>query len=221
MARVRKQAGTDEALREFEGFVVRDPMEYKGKWNSVFGNENPIRAEIGMGKGQFIRTMAAQNPDINYIGVEVVPEVVLTAIKRMERMEGRPENLRIILYNAAQLQDMFADGELDRIYLNFSDPWPKFRHAKRRLTYHSFLNQYADVMKPDGEVHFKTDNQGLFEFSLNEFAAYDWKLKNIQLDLYRKLPEDNIATEYETKFHKNGQPIYRLEAIKPSSKCLL
>ncbi len=126
-----------------------------------------------------------------------------------------PENLRLVWVNAALLQELFADGEIDRIYLNFSDPWPKSRHKKRRLTHESFLQQYAAILKPEGQVHFKTDNQELFEFSLNEFSACRWMLHHIQLDLYRKLPEDNVATEYETKFHEKGMPIYRLEATRP------
>ena len=217
MARVRKQPGTWEALMQYAPIVVLEPEQHKGKWQDVFGNANPIQMEVGMGKGKFISTMARQHPEINFIGVEVIEEVLLDAVKRMKRAEGIPENLRLVWINASLLEDLFLPGEVDRIFLNFSDPWPKTRHAKRRLTHKGFLDQYAAILKSEGQVHFKTDNQGLFEFSLNEFSACGWRLQNIQLDMYQKLPEGNVATEYETKFHNQGMPIYRLEAVKPKS----
>ena len=217
MARVRKQPGTWEALMQYAPIVVLEPEQHKGKWQDVFGNANPIQMEVGMGKGKFISTMARQHPEINFIGVEVIEEVLLDAVKRMNRAEGIPENLRLVWINASLLEDLFLPGEVDRIFLNFSDPWPKTRHAKRRLTHKGFLDQYAAILKSEGQVHFKTDNQGLFEFSLNEFSACGWRLQNIQLDMYQKLPEGNVATEYETKFHNQGMPIYRLEAVKPKS----
>ena len=217
MARVRKQPGTREALMQYAPIVVLEPEQHKGKWQDVFGNANPIQMEVGMGKGKFISTMARQHPEINFIGVEVIEEVLLDAVKRMNRAEGIPENLRLVWINASLLEDLFLPGEVDRIFLNFSDPWPKTRHAKRRLTHKGFLDQYAAILKAEGQVHFKTDNQGLFEFSLNEFCACGWHLQNIQLDMYQKLPEGNVATEYETKFHNQGMPIYRLEAVKPKS----
>lgn len=214
MARVRKQPGTKEALLKYAPVVVLEPQLYKGVWRDVFKNDRPIWIEVGMGKGRFISTMARQNPEINFIGVEVIEEVMLDAVKRMNRSGGIPGNLRLVWINASILQELFAEGEVDRVYLNFSDPWPKKRHSKRRLTHKNFLDQYKEILREDGEVHFKTDNQLLFEFSLNEFSDCGWRLKNIQLDLYRKLPEDNVATEYETKFHEKGMPIYRLEAVK-------
>ena len=217
MARVRKQPGTREALMQYAPIVVLEPEQHKGKWQDVFGNANPIQMEVGMGKGKFISTMARQHPEINFIGVEVIEEVLMDAVKRMKRAEGIPENLRLVWINASLLEDLFLPGEVDRIFLNFSDPWPKTRHAKRRLTHKGFLDQYAAILKAEGQVHFKTDNQGLFEFSLNEFSACGWRLQNIQLDMYQKLPEGNVATEYETKFHNQGMPIYRLEAVKPKS----
>ena len=217
MARVRKQPGTREALMQYAPIVVLEPEQHKGKWQDVFGNANPIQMEVGMGKGKFISTMARQHPEINFIGVEVIEEVLMDAVKRMKRAEGIPENLRLVWINASLLEDLFLPGEVDRIFLNFSDPWPKTRHAKRRLTHKGFLDQYAAILKSEGQVHFKTDNQGLFEFSLNEFSACGWRLQNIQLDMYQKLPEGNVATEYETKFHNQGMPIYRLEAVKPKS----
>ena len=217
MARVRKQPGTREALMQYAPIVVLEPEQHKGKWQDVFGNANPIQIEVGMGKGKFISIMARQHPEINFIGVEVIEEVLMDAVKRMKRAEGIPENLRLVWINASLLEDLFLPGEVDRIFLNFSDPWPKTRHAKRRLTHKGFLDQYAAILKAEGQVHFKTDNQGLFEFSLNEFSACGWRLQNIQLDMYQKLPEGNVATEYETKFHNQGMPIYRLEAVRPKS----
>lgn len=215
MARVRKQPGTREALMQYTPVVMLGPQQYKGNWQDVFGNDKPIQMEIGMGKGRFISTMARQNPDLNFIGVEVIEEVLLDSVKRMNRAGGIPENLRLVWINATMLQDLFANGEVDRIFLNFSDPWPKSRHQKRRLTHGSFLKQYANILKLQGQVHFKTDNQLLFEFSLNEFSACHWQLQNIQLDMYSRLPDANVATEYELKFHEQGMPIYRLEAIRP------
>ncbi len=215
MARVRKQPGALEALLQYAPAVVLEPQQYQGRWYENFGNDRPVQIEVGMGKGRFISTMARQHQEINFIGVEVIEEVLLDAVKRMNRAEGIPENLRLVWMNASLLEELFAPGEVDRIYLNFSDPWPKTRHAKRRLTYQTFLRQYQTILKPEGQIHFKTDNQGLFEFSLNEFSACGWRLQHIQLDMYRKLPEDNVATEYELKFQKQGLPIYRLEAIRP------
>ena len=216
MARVRKQPGTREALMQYTPIVVLEPEQNKGNWKAVFGNDHPIQIEVGRGKGKFVSTMARQNPDINFIGIEVIEEVLLDAVKRMNRAEGIPDNLRLVWINASLLEDLFDAGEVDRIYLNFSDPWPKTRHAKRRLTHKGFLEQYAAILKAAGQVHLKTDNQGLFEFSLNEFSACAWRLQHIQLDMYKKLPEGNVATEYETKFHNQGMPIYRLEAKKPT-----
>jgi tRNA (guanine-N7-)-methyltransferase len=215
MARVRKQPGTREALLQYAPIVVLEPEQYRGRWHEVFGNQHPIHMEIGMGKGRFISTLARRHPELNFIGVEVIEEVLLDGVKRMNRTGGIPDNLRLVWINAALLEELFAPAEIARIYLNFSDPWPKTRHAKRRLTHQSFLQQYAAILEPEGQVHFKTDNQGLFEFSLNEFSACHWQLQQIQLDMYKKLPEENVATEYEMKFHEKGLPIYRLEAIKP------
>lgn len=216
MARVRKQPGTREALLQYAPAVVLEPQRYQGRWHENFKNDCPIQVEVGMGKGRFISTMARQHPAVNFIGVEVIEEVLLDAVKRMNRAGGIPDNLRLVWMNASLLEELFAPGEVERIYLNFSDPWPKTRHAKRRLTHQSFLRQYEAILQPEGQVHFKTDNQGLFEFSLNEFSACRWQLQHIQLDLYQKLPEDNVATEYEAKFHEKGLPIYRLEAIRPA-----
>lgn len=214
MARVRRQPGTREALLNYRE-VMMEPQQYKGIWQSLFAAQQPLHIEVGMGRGRFISTMASCHPEINYIAVEVIEEMILEAIVKMNKQGGIPDNLRFIWVNAEQLDNLFAPGEVERIYLNFSDPWPKYRHRKRRLTHSNFLRQYEQILAPSGEIHFKTDNQGLFEFSLNEFSDNGWRLKNIQLDMYQKLPEDNIATEYESRYVRKGLPIYRLEAVKP------
>lgn len=214
MARVRKQPGTREALIAYSPMVVLAPHLQRGRWHEQFGNNHPIQMEVGMGRGTFISTKARENPHLNFIGVEVVEEILLYAVKKIQKNGGIPPNLSLVWINAGQLEELFAPEEIARIYLNFSDPWPKNRHAKRRLTHQNFLAQYENILVSQGEVHFKTDNQGLFEFSLNEFSDSGWRLRNIQLDMYQDLPEGNVATEYEKKFHQQGLPIYRLEAVK-------
>ena len=214
MARVRRQPGCREALQQYPE-VLTGVQQYQGQWAHVFGNDHPIHIEVGMGRGRFISTMAAEHSDINYLAVEVIEEMILAAVQKMTKRGGVPANLRLIWSDACNLSDIFAPGEIERIYLNFSDPWPKHRHRKRRLTHSNFLQQYARILAPGGEIHFKTDNQGLFEFSLNELSDHGWRLKNIRLDLYKSLPEDNVATEYENRYVRQGLPIYRLEAVRP------
>jgi len=208
--RLRNIPGAEAALAEYPTFV-QNPVSFKGKWHERFGNNNPIHVEIGCGKGRFINTLAALHPDINFIAVELKAEVVLRAVQRTEYREI--PNLAFVQYNAAMLTDLFADHEITRLYLNFSDPWPKTRHAKRRLTYSSFLQTYRQVLMPDGEIHLKTDNEKLFEFSLNQFAAERFQLRNITFDLHQsKQAADNVMTEYEERFSSRGQRIYRVEA---------
>ena len=208
--RLRNIPGAEAALAEYPTFV-QNPISFKGKWHERFGNNNPIHVEIGCGKGRFINTLAALHPDINFIAVELKAEVVLRAVQRTEYREI--PNLAFVQYNAAMLTDLFADHEITRLYLNFSDPWPKTRHAKRRLTYSSFLQTYRQVLMPDGEIHLKTDNEKLFEFSLNQFAAERFQLRNITFDLHQsKQAADNVMTEYEERFSSRGQRIYRVEA---------
>lgn len=208
--RLRNIPGAESALREYPTFVD-NPVSYKGKWRERFGNDNPIHVEIGCGKGRFINTLAERHPDINFIAVELKAEVVLRAVQRTEYR--KIPNLAFVQYNAAVLTELFADREISRLYLNFSDPWPKTRHAKRRLTYSSFLNTYRQVLKADGEIHLKTDNEKLFEFSLNQFAAERFQMRNITFDLHQsKLAADNVMTEYEERFSSRGQRIYRVEA---------
>ncbi|MDF2682726.1 MAG: tRNA ((46)-N7)-methyltransferase TrmB [Brevibacillus sp.] len=208
--RLRNIPGAESALREYPTFVD-NPLSFKGKWRERFGNDNPIHVEIGCGKGRFINTLAERHPDVNFIAVELKAEVVLRAVQRTEYREI--PNLAFVQFNAAVLTDLFADHEISRLFLNFSDPWPKSRHAKRRLTYASFLNTYRQVLKSDGEIHMKTDNEKLFEFSLNQFASERFQMHNITFDLHQsKLAADNVMTEYEERFSSRGQRIYRVEA---------
>ena len=212
MARVRKQPGAKELLYSYAPLVVLDTYEHKGRWQEVFPTPQPLEIEIGMGRGNFIFEKALKNPEKNFLGVEVIEEIINEAIGKMEQKGGVPDNLRFIWINAQNLTDIFAENEINRIYLNFSDPWPKNRHRKRRLTHSNFLKQYREILAPGGILEQKTDSRELFEFSLNELAAEDWKFEKIMLDLYQKLPEDNVATEYEEKFVKRGLPIYYLQA---------
>ena len=204
--RIRNIKNAKEKISNNE-LVILNPEDYKGKWASLFGNSNPIMIEIGMGKGSFIKEMALRYPDINFIGIDRFDSIVLRAYEKI--MEENIPNLRLSLFDAEKLTDVFAEGEIERIYLNFSDPWPKNGHAKRRLTHGNFLKRYEIVCGK--EIHFKTDNMHLFEFSLESINNYGMILKNISLDLHNSGITDNIETEYEQKFSKLG-PIYRLEA---------
>lgn len=208
--RVRKKPGAYEALLEYETYYIDQPEVHKGKWHEVFRNSNPIHAEFGGGKGKFIIEMAKRNPKVNFIMVDAVTEVVLKAVERAEQEEMLP-NLRIIKIDLRFAENYFDSEELDRIYLNFSDPWPKKRHYKRRLTYRDFMQVYKTILKKDGWIHFKTDNRSLFEFSLNEFATMDLVMRNIALDLHAQDGIDNVMTEYEEKFSSLGHPIFRVE----------
>ena len=210
--RLRKVKNARERLMvDNNKYFINDPENYKGKWNELFSNNNPLHIEIGCGKGQFMSTLAKLNPDINYIAIEKFDSVLLRCLEKIIN-EDIP-NLKIAVMDAAVLGTYFADDEVDRIYLNFSDPWPKNHHAKRRLTSPLFLDLYKHVLKKDGEIHFKTDNRGLFEYSLETFNNNGFSLSHISLDLHKdteKYP-DNITTEFEDKWSKLG-PIYRLEA---------
>ena len=207
--RLRHVKNANERLAQNERDFVANPALYKGKWNTVFGNDNPIHIEIGMGKGQFLTKLAELNPNINYIGIEKFTSVLLRASEKLETLDLT--NVRIINVDALMLNEYFAEGEIAQIYLNFSDPWPKNAHAKRRLTSNRFLPVYQNILKKDGEIHFKTDNRLLFEFSLESLNNYGLILSNISLDLHNSDYPDNIMTEYEERFSQFG-PIYRLEA---------
>lgn len=209
--RLRNKPWAEDYLNEHPDLVVSNPEDYKGRWNELFGNNNPLHIEVGTGKGQFITGMAKANPNINYIGIELFDSVIVIAAKKAIEA-GQPENLRLLNVNGSKLEEYFAKGDVSQVYLNFSDPWPKTRHAKRRLTHANFLSLYEKVLIDNGEIHFKTDNRGLFEFSLMSLTDYGMKLKLVSLDLHNDDVEDNIMTEYEEKFSSKGQPIYRLEA---------
>lgn len=208
--RVRKRAGAPELVAAHPEFVVADPTEWKGRWQERFGNDHPIHIEIGMGKGQFITGMAKVNPDINYIGIEMQISVVSIALDKLIAEEI--PNVQLLHVDGSALTNYFADHEVDQIYLNFSDPWPKKKHEKRRLTSKAFLAVDEQIVRPNGEIHFKTDNQGLFEYSLASFSQYGMILKQVWLDLHTSTYEGNIMTEYEEKFANRGQRIYRVEA---------
>ena len=210
--RLRNVPGSREAIAD-SPLAINEPKKLKGKWNEEFGNNNPIRIEIGMGKGKFITQLAMENPDINYVGIEKYSSVLIRAIEKCEDIEIK--NLRFIRMEAEYIQDVFEKDEVDRIYLNFSDPWPKDRHAKRRLTSTHFFGFYDKILIPDGQVIFKTDNRDLFDFSLEQVPLAGWKLLNYTYDLHNsEYNEGNIMTEYETKFSAMGTPINRLVAYR-------
>lgn len=189
-------------------FVVHEPEQYRGSWKDFFGNRNPLHIEIGMGKGRFITELAALHPEVNYIGIEKYESVMIRAVAKREAI-GECPNLIFLRYGAEELAQVFAAGEVDRIYLNFSDPWPKDRHAKRRLTSRTFLARYDKILKSEGRLEFKTDNRELFDFSVEELAAAGWKAESISYDLHNDpiLMKDNIMTEYEERFSSMGNPI--------------
>ena len=206
--RLRNITGSRENIAESQ-YVVHEPAQMKGNWKDLFENDHPIHIEIGMGKGQFIHGMAKAHPEINYVGIEKYSSVLLRAIQKME-VEELP-NLCFIRMDAEEITDVFAEGEVDQIYLNFSDPWPKDRHAKRRLPSRQFLARYDQILKKDGKLEFKTDNRGLFDFAVEELEPAGWRADVITYDLHsdEKLMVGNIMTEYEEKFSSQGNPIYK------------
>lgn len=209
--RLRKVKNAYERLKENKKHFIETPINYKGKWATIFENSNPIHIEIGCGKGQFITKLASMNPNINYVAIEKYDSVLLRASEKLNDVEF--PNLRLILLDATHIEDVFDAQEVSLIYINFSDPWPKASHKKRRLTYKSFLESYAHILKPDGVVIQKTDNRKFFEFSLESFNENDWSISHISLDLHQDKDIENIETEFEEKWSKVG-PIYRLEATK-------
>lgn len=211
--RLRNIPGADDAIAK-SSYCVKEPETHKGHWQELFPSTAPLHIEIGMGKGRFIMDLAAANPDINYIGIERYSSVLLRALQKME-LSPLP-NLKFICMDAADIADVFAPEEVSHIYLNFSDPWPKDRHAKRRLTSRQFFERYASILAKDGHVEFKTDNQDLFTFSLEEIPEAGWHLDASTRDLHHDpvLNEGNIMTEYEEKFSSLGNPICKLIASR-------
>lgn len=206
--RLRNITGSREVIAASPYVVPEAELEQcPGTWNRIFGNENPIRIEIGMGKGKFIHTMAKEHPEINYVGIEKYSSVLLRAIQKME--EEELPNLKFIRMDAEEIVKVFGKGEVDRIYLNFSDPWPKDRHAKRRLPSREFLARYDVILKKDGILEFKTDNRELFDFAVEELEPAGWRAEVITYDLHsdEKLMQGNVMTEYEEKFSSMGNPI--------------
>ena len=208
--RMRKKKNCAARIERCGDIRITDPENHKGKWSEVFGNSNPIHVEIGCGKGSFVVGMARRYPDINFIAIEKVEDVIVMAMEKA--IENEVPNVRFMDLDAERIEDFFEKGEIKRIYLNFSDPWKKNKQAKRRLTHKNFLDHYKNVLNNGDYIWFKTDNRKLFEFSLNSFAEENYKLQNITLDLHNSNFEGNVITEYEQRFLDLGQPIYRLEA---------
>lgn len=210
--RLRNVPGARETIIENQ-FSIQQPEQMKGKWAEVFKNDHLIHIEVGMGKGQFIIEMARRNPEVNYIGIEKYSSVLVRAVEKLEDFEQ--DNLRLIRMDAENIEEVFDKDEVDRIYLNFSDPWPKDRHAKRRLTSTRFLERYDNILTPEGRVMFKTDNKDLFDFSLEQVEEAGWILENHTYDLHHsEYNEGNVMTEYEEKFSAKGNPICRLVAYR-------
>ena len=211
--RLRNVPGARDVMAANE-YVFTEPEGMAGTWSQVFGNSNPIHIEIGMGKGRFITTLASMNPDINYVGIEKYSSVLLRAVEKQDELNL--PNLRFIRMDAENITSVFGKEEVDRIYLNFSDPWPKDRHAKRRLTSRQFFARYNEILKSTGRVEFKTDNRPLFDFSVEEVNEAGWKLSVCTYDIHNdeKLMEGNVMTEYEERFSSQGNPICKLVAIR-------
>lgn len=209
--RLRNIPGADDFISAHPD-VINIPKENKGNWKKVFSREGEVVLEIGMGKGQFILSTAKRNPEKNYIGIELYSSVLLRGIERYETEEFSDlENIKFLCINAMELPEVFEKREVEKIYLNFSDPWPKARHAKRRLTSREFLKRYEEILKPEGTVEFKTDNRGLFDFSVEELKAMGWTIHEITYDLHHDetMNQGNIMTEYEEKFSGMGNPIHK------------
>ncbi|KGX89164.1 tRNA (guanosine(46)-N7)-methyltransferase TrmB [Pontibacillus litoralis] len=205
--RVRHKPWADEYLQENAHIALENSYSYRGKWKEVYSNQHPIHVEIGSGKGQFIAGMSTQHPSVNFIGIEREKSIIVDAVKKVK--EAEVPNARLLLVDAKDLRDLFADNEVEQIYLNFSDPWPKNRHEKRRLTYPAMLEQYKAVLKPNGRLVMKTDNRGLFEYSLVSFSQFGCTLEDVSVHLHNDDDPLNVMTEYEEKFSSRGYPIYR------------
>ena len=210
--RLRNIPGAREKIAGSRYVVQEEIMkEKRGRWGEVFGNKNPLYIEVGMGKGRFITELALRNPERNYIGIEKYSSVLLRALEKREEMEGL-NNLLYLRMDAEELPLVFGPEEVAGIYLNFSDPWPKERHAKRRLPSRQFLERYNQILTKEGKIEFKTDNRVLFEFALEEANAAGWKTEAFTFDLHRdqEMCRGNIMTEYEERFMEKGNPICKM-----------
>ena len=208
--RVHKKKHGAERLEACGNIVIKDLKAEGNTSKALFGNDNPIRIEIGCGKGDFIVGTAAKEPDVNFLAVEKVSDVLVIAAEKVKN--SGLSNVRVCCVDAKELEEIFPEGSIDRIYLNFSDPWPKTRHEKRRLTYRTFLAIYKKILKKDGAIHFKTDNRGLFDFSLEEFKEFGMRMEKLTFDLHNsEYMEGNVMTEYEKRFSEMGFPINRVE----------
>ena len=208
--RLRHIPGAEKAIAE-SPFVIQQPQLQKGNWSQLFQNSAPIEIEVGMGKGKFIMELAQTHPETNFIGIERYPSVLLRALQKRQELEL--SNIFFLCLDAKILEEVFAPGEISKIYLNFSDPWPKDRHAKRRLTSPQFLAVYEHILAPEGLVEFKTDNRGLFEYSLESIPASGWEILAQTFDLHHSpMAQGTVMTEYESKFFAEGKPICKLTA---------
>jgi len=208
--RLRNVKGAKEII-DNSSYIIKNPIDYKGDYQKIFENNNPIHIEIGMGKGDFIIENAKKYPNINFIGIEKFDSVIVRAVQKLENEEI--PNLKLIKIDANEIDDVF-DKEISVIYLNFSDPWPKARHAKRRLSSEIFLNKYDSVFIDKKRIIMKTDNRKLFEYSIKSFTDYGYKIEDISLNLYEDDIKNNVPTEYETRFHNRGCLIYKVDVLK-------
>ena len=212
--RLRNIPGAKEEML-VNPYVIRDPETRKGSWKQeVFGNGRPLYVEIGCGKGRFLCQMAEEHPEVSFIGIEKFSSVLLRALQKRAAMEA--DNLNNLRFDAEGLTEIFGPGEVDRIYLNFSDPWPKDKNANKRLTSPVFLKLYDKILRKDGVIEFKTDNRGLFDYSVETLPASGWKIQQITYDLHNDagMNEGNVMTEYEAKFSAKGNPIFKLIAAR-------
>lgn len=214
--RMRRKKHREDRMKVCSELIIEDIFEYKNDLRAAFENDNPLHLEIGCGKGGFISTIAEINPTVNYIAFEKNLDVLVLAMEKVK--EKNLKNVKFIAGDAQALGQLEEQRSVDRFYINFCDPWPKWGHRKRRLTYETYLGMYQRLASDAGEIHFKTDNASLFEFSLNSFSDFGMKLKNITLDLHSSGFSGNVMTEYEKLFSEKGQPIYRCEAIFSSGK---
>lgn len=215
--RLRRKPWVDEAIHAYDDFVYPKDRpageEERGRWKEIFGREAPLFVELGTGKGDFISQMAEKNPEVNFIGIEKQQDVLIAAAKKVREKELK--NVRLLVFDIAQLEKIFAPREVTRFFVNFCDPWPKARHAKRRLTHRSFLTRYKELLVLGGTLFFKTDNRALFDFSLEEFRDMGLLLQDVSYDLHGEARPDNVMTEYERKFSGKGEKINRCEVIFP------